>query len=491
MRNILDHHALIPLVKIDKPTLSRIQSAARMRTVNDGSVGLMVGKPNFTGETPLITFYKFDVIPSPDETPSLNLDEVPAYVLFQSGPIDELDEFVQDYIESNKMSKRYSSNYYYHPFCTATYTDELDLCVHLVAPNISLTITDANMNANSTGSTQTKQDTYATYSNPREKSAGVHARFLGVQDKDDPRILALSYSISLKYGNTPICAEIGQHVFQIVPSVSNTIYYYEGYAKVANGVATVEFKHQRSYALPADPAPDPVVAGAPVIPAKAALLRQIDEMGARIAELTDELQRQEEEFYRSVDVQEKERKALIERITRAVQKSQMSEGRRLARFVPPRQSITSGSRPKSRPAFFIEMTQRFERAGVQAFSGFPTAHLDSSRKPRSQFDASVKRSHYADFVPKPGRQLETRIANRKPMRRDLPAPLGPPNPATRMSSHVPSGSSHTQTQSSFGFSEDSGETNLFLKTLHLLPMSELCGCQRNKDRDADSALQRV
>jgi hypothetical protein len=84
----------------------------------------------------LIAFFKFTLIASQDQTPVLELSdsEVPAYVLFQSGPLADLTEFMEDYIESNRILNRYSSNFYYHPFCTASYSDTLQLHLQLVRP---------------------------------------------------------------------------------------------------------------------------------------------------------------------------------------------------------------------------------------------------------------------------------------------------------------------------------------------------------------------
>jgi hypothetical protein len=69
MKAVRDYHALLPRLKIDKATLSQIQQATRSRRASDESVGLIIGRPDFSGASPVITFFKFTLIASHDQPP--------------------------------------------------------------------------------------------------------------------------------------------------------------------------------------------------------------------------------------------------------------------------------------------------------------------------------------------------------------------------------------------------------------------------------------
>jgi hypothetical protein len=191
-------------------------------------------------------------------------------------------------------------------------------------------------------------------------------------------------------------------------------------------------------------------------------------MGAKIAELTEELQRQEDGFRRAVEAQAKEQKALIEQITKAVQRNQASEGPKLPRFVPPKQFTTPRSTPRSPPAFSIDITQSLERAEIPAFAGFPTPSLDSPAKSRATVENSLELRSYPDCMKKRARPLEPRNPNAKRTKQDLPAPP-PRRPSARpeTSFNFPSGSSNRQPGQLYYGSDPSMDSKAFFSAIGL------------------------
>jgi hypothetical protein len=204
MKRILDYHSLIPIIRINSATLAKIQRVAKARKPRDKSVGLISGVPEFTGPTPMITFSKFEMLVTSDQVPSLNVGEVSVYLLFQeSRPIDNLEEFGKDYITSNQALGHYSSNYCYHIFCTDFYSEHVELNLHMVTPNVILTMEETNAGIESRADTK-RSRSCATYTLPRVVGGCVETAYWGVTGVEDPRILAVSYSIALNYGDVPI-----------------------------------------------------------------------------------------------------------------------------------------------------------------------------------------------------------------------------------------------------------------------------------------------
>jgi hypothetical protein len=142
---------------------------------------------------------------------------------------------MEDYIESNRILNRYSSNFYYHPFCTASYSDSLHLQMHLVTPNFFLTmaeVTDSFENA-----APKRRSSYASYSPPVASPACVRTTYFGITGPDDPRVLALSYSIALSHRGIPIHAIIQKATYHIEVSIADAMYLYRGLAKYESGIS--------------------------------------------------------------------------------------------------------------------------------------------------------------------------------------------------------------------------------------------------------------
>jgi hypothetical protein len=336
MKRVLDYHALIPRIQIDKTTLSQIQQASRSRPPNDESVGLIIGKPDFSEAFPVITFFKFSLIAGQDQPTALQLNdsEVPAYVLFQMEPIGDLTEFLKDYIESNRILNRYSSNFYYHPFCTASYSDTLHLQMHLVTPNLFLTMVEVNDRFESNA--PKKRSSYASYSQPVKGDSCVRTTYFGITGPEDPRILALSYSIALTYRGIPIHALIQKSVYQIEVSVANNMYLYEGNAKFKSGMAAFKYKYQGSYEfhLEQPEQPKKSIQRSPALSEaeSAWLLPQIEEMNRQITQLTAQLTEQEVAFQSALQAKSDETRDLLSLIQDKMQRMQDTEPRKIPRF---------------------------------------------------------------------------------------------------------------------------------------------------------------
>jgi hypothetical protein len=364
MKRVFDYHSLLPIIKIDKATLSQIQHSARSRDPSDESVGLITGRPDFTDSSPVITFFKFTLISNQDQPLALELNdcEVPAYVLYQSGPIGDLTEFMEDYIESNRILNRYSSNFYYHPFCTASYSDTFNLEMHLVTPNLYITMTEVNDIFESAA--PKKRCSYASYSPPIETDSCIRTTYFGITGPDDPRILSLSYSIALSYRGIPIHALIHHSVYKIDVSIANNMYLYKGKVKYENGMAIIKYKYESSYEFKSDQFES------------VSLLKQIEEMSQQIIALSEQLNEQEIEFESLFQSKTNETQDLLTLITERLQKPHESESRKLPRF-----GLTKPMISKVQKVFSIESTMEYERSVNESLPGFPIPSLDSPEKP--------------------------------------------------------------------------------------------------------------
>jgi hypothetical protein len=334
-------------------------------------VGLISGVPDFTGPTPVITFSKFEILATSDQVPSLNLGEVPAYLLFQeSRPIDDFEEFVKDYIASNRTLEHYSSNYYYHIFCTAFHSDHLELHLHMVTPNIFLTIEEANTPIE--GRPDTKRSrSCATYTQPRVIGGSVETAYSGVTGVDDPRILALSYSIALNYRNTPILGRICGSVYKIEVAISRNFYYYEGQAVIEGGEAACQLRYSRSCALVVNGPEPPRIPG----PASADLSQQVDELSHQIEALNQQLAEQDAKFQEALESRDEATGDLLQQIMGALQKA---PPRGVPRFTPPKPV-----RAKQPKELSVACSLQLDRAisTDDSLSGFPVPALDSPARP--------------------------------------------------------------------------------------------------------------
>jgi hypothetical protein len=167
-------------------------------------------------------------------------------VLFQSGIEVDWESSVQNYLDANRSSANYTSSYYYQPVFIVSFSDRLELHCHLMTPNISLTATRIGDNPRS--SECRKRCSYATYANIRERSDHVDATFLGITGVNDPRILALSYSLTLTFQPKPIHALIATSVYNIEVTGAADILFYGGPGRLDNGCAV--------FTLTCDQSPD-------------------------------------------------------------------------------------------------------------------------------------------------------------------------------------------------------------------------------------------
>jgi hypothetical protein len=244
MSKTIDYRRLIPIIQISESLLSQITESAQ-RPHGQEQVAVIVGKADFTKQKPVILFTRLDRFvgdDSEDEVPAAGLDEISAFVLFDPEGDLEWDSLLANYVESNQVTSNYTSNYYYQPLFTACYHRRLDFHCYLLTPNISITLTDCQ-----TGrfSNETKKSlNYATYRHTREDGQIIQTTFAGICGLNDPRIVALCYSLGLTYVGKTIRARIEGCTYEIRVTMTDDILCCEGDATYEQGSAFICLKVQ-------------------------------------------------------------------------------------------------------------------------------------------------------------------------------------------------------------------------------------------------------
>jgi hypothetical protein len=264
-------------------------------------------------------------------------------VLFQSGIEIDWESSVQNYLDANQSSANYTSSYYYQPVFIVSFSHCLELHCHLITPNISLTATRISDNSKSCESK--KRYSYATYANIRERSDHVDATFLGITGANDPRIVALSYSLTLTFQPKPIHALIAASVYKIEVTGATDILFYGGPGKLDNGSAV--------FTLTCDDSPDEdceeeeaenCQESEPRLPQKLAELRK------GIETLRERIQRRQE-FRETLESRKVETQQALKRILDALNTKQSCDPARIPRFAPPRLAA-----PKPKPPIEISLS---------------------------------------------------------------------------------------------------------------------------------------
>jgi hypothetical protein len=249
--------------------------------------------------------------------------------------------------------------------------------MHLVSPNFFLTMSSSADSFESAA--PRKRPPYASYSRPLASDSCVRTTYFGVSGPDDPRVLALSYSIALSHRGVPIHALIDRRVYRIDVSIADNMYLYRGKLKYEGGMATFKYKYTGSYEFCLD-SPKPI-------------FTQIDEMSAQIALLSEQLSAQEDAFAAVLEAKADETRDLLALIHTRMQRAGGPEPRKTPRF-----GIARPTPPRTR-AFAIEQTMEFERQTQETLPGFPIPAMDSpeplGKRPnehsRAQISSSVDR----------------------------------------------------------------------------------------------------
>jgi hypothetical protein len=349
----LSHRALVPSIHITESIISELETAAKQASLpKSPDSGVLIGHCDYSGPSPHITFSKFNQYGNSDsesEIAASSADEILGFVLFQEQPDIDWDRCLKNYIEANQSTDGYTCSYYYQPVFTASYRNSLSVHCYLLTPDLSVSITkiaDGAKNADAK-----KRPGYATYTNTREQVKFVDTTFLGVVNAEDPRILALCYSLSLVYENKPIHALIGTSQYKLEATLAEDHLCYEGDGRLEKGAIAFLLKVQGV----AEPE-----AGDEAEPEKQKLnvdvVNKLAELREKINELRERCDRQKgirEAFER----QESETQKVLQKILEAMSARPQLDSQKVGRFAPPRNLATP---KRQQGAMSIQMSQIWE-----------------------------------------------------------------------------------------------------------------------------------
>jgi hypothetical protein len=355
MSQRFSHSALIPVIRIDEPTLSALTATAKQASASGSpDSAVLVGNADFSRRSPELLFTKLNQYPgstdSESDIASASADEILGYVLFQKDPEIDWDRCLKNYLDANQSIEGYTCSYYYQPVFTAVYHNRLIVHCYLLTPDLSVTITRIG---DATKCRDSKKVAHSvTHSNTHEQLKHIDTTFVGLTNCDDPRILALAYSLSLAYENKPIRAVIGTSVYNLEVQVGDAILCCEGDGRLENGIVTIALKSQTEESEP-DPDPEPT----PKAPqqSEGALLQSLTQLKVQVNELQKRCQAQQE-MREKLENREADTQRILRKILDALASKPPQETAKVPRFAAPR----NGGTPKRRAVISVHISQQWE-----------------------------------------------------------------------------------------------------------------------------------